>query len=77
MALADDIEQYGRAVDAGNISRDDAAEALVKASSGGLTQVGAGHLLDNCQTACAEYKQTFTGAARTLDKIYGLDDIQP
>lgn len=41
MALIDDIEFYGRAVDAGDISREAAVAALIKASGGDFTQFGA------------------------------------
>lgn len=77
MALIHDIEFYGRAVDAGEMTRDAAAAALAEASGGGLTLHGAGTSIDNWQTARAAYKREFGRAASTLDKIYGLDDIQP
>lgn len=77
MALIDDIEFYGRAVAAGEMTRDAAAQALADASSGGLTQIGAARAIDNWQTARADYTQVFKQAAATMDKIYGLDDIQP
>lgn len=41
MALIDDIEFYGRAVDAGDMPRPDAARALAEASGGGLALIGA------------------------------------
>jgi hypothetical protein len=75
MALIDDIEFYGRAVDAGDMTRDAAVTALME--GGSFTEVGAGSVIDNWQSARSEYKQTFSDAAATLDKIYGLDDIQP
>jgi hypothetical protein len=77
MALIDDIEFYGRAVDAGDMTRDAAAAALADTSGGGLTLHGAGESIDNWQAARPQYKQAFSTAARSLDKIYGLDDIQP
>jgi hypothetical protein len=77
MALIDDIEFYGRAVAAEEMTRATAVEALVKASDGGLTPQGAGESIDNWRTARGKYRQAFGQAARTLDKIYGLDDIQP
>jgi hypothetical protein len=77
MALIDDIEFYGRAVAAGEMTRDAAAQALAEASSGGLTLHGAGTAIDGWQTARGEYGRAFKGAAASLDKIYGLDDIQP
>jgi hypothetical protein len=77
MPLADDIEFYGRATDAGEMTRDAAAQALAAASDGGLTLHGAGDLIDNWQTARAKYREEFRRAARGLDEFYGLDDIQP
>ena len=41
MALIDDIEFYGRAVDAGELPRQRAAQLLARASNGGLTVAGA------------------------------------
>lgn len=77
MALIDDIEFYGRAVAAGDMTRDAATEALTLASNGGLTPTGAASVIDNWQTARADYSQVFKQAAAAMDKIYGLDDIQP
>jgi hypothetical protein len=77
MALIDDIEFYGRAVDAGDMTRDDAVRLLTEASNGGLTLVGAATSLDDWQTARAQFRKLFSDAAASLDKIYGLDDIQP
>lgn len=77
MALIDDIEFYGRAVDAGDMTRDNAVSLLAEASNGGLTPVGAATSLDNWQTARSQYQQEFGNAAASLDKIYGLDDIEP
>lgn len=77
MALIDDIEFYGRAVAAGEMTRDAAARALAEASGGGLALIGAGESIDNWQTARSQYRQAGRQAARMLDKIYDLDDIQP
>jgi hypothetical protein len=77
MALIDDIEFYGRAVAAGEMTRTDATQALADASNGGLTLHGAAESIDNWQTARAKYQQVGRQAAQALDKIYGLDDIQP
>lgn len=41
MALIDDIEFYGRAVDAGDMPHADAARLLAQNSNGGLTGAGA------------------------------------
>ncbi|MFF8432410.1 hypothetical protein ACF07Y_46315 [Streptomyces sp. NPDC016566] len=46
MPLFDDIEHYGRAVAAGDITCDAAVQALMEISSGGLTAVGAGTAID-------------------------------
>ncbi|MCX5253615.1 hypothetical protein OOK27_05430 [Streptomyces canus] len=46
MALIDDIEFYGRAVDAGELTRQRAAELLSRASRGGLTLAGAATAID-------------------------------
>ncbi|MFI2761385.1 hypothetical protein ACH5A3_21325 [Streptomyces echinatus] len=77
MALIDDIEFYGRAVTAGEMTRDAATQALADASEGGLTLHGAGESIDNWQTRRADYRKGLTRTARALDEIYGLDDIQP
>lgn len=47
MALIDDIEFYGRAVDAGDMPHPEAVRALVEASIGGLTPVGAERAIAN------------------------------
>ena len=47
MALIDDIEFYGRAVDAGEIPRRQAAELLARDSHGGLTTAGAQRAIDD------------------------------
>jgi hypothetical protein len=62
MALIDDIEFYGRAVDAGDMAREDAATALAEASNGGLTRLGAATALGNWQTARAGYENVFNQA---------------
>lgn len=77
MALIDDIEFYGRAVAAREMTRADAAQALANASKGGLTLYGAGKSIDNWKTQRAAYQAEMTRAAALMDKIYGLDDIQP
>lgn len=75
MALVDDIEFYGRAVAAGEMTRADAVRALVRDSGRGLTERGAADSIANWQTVRARYEQTFRDAAKALDRIYGLDDI--
>lgn len=55
MTLVDDIEFYGRAVDAGELTRQRAIELLVENSKGGLTIEGAAGLVDTWTTARARY----------------------
>jgi hypothetical protein len=47
VALIDDIEFYGRAVDAGEMPRKQAAELLARDSHGGLTVAGAQRAIDD------------------------------
>lgn len=76
MALVDDIEFFGRAVDAGDMPRDGAVAALAKASGGGLTEDGAATLIDGgWKTARGSYRQSMSEAAKGLDRIYGLEDL--
>lgn len=77
MALIDDIEFYGRAIAAGEMTRGTAVALLAEASGGGLTALGADITIDNWQAARGQYKTAARNAASALDKIYGLDDIQP
>jgi len=77
MALIHDIEFYGRAVGAGEMTRDAAAQALVERSGGGLTLIGVGGILDDWQNQRDSYAREFGKAAAGLDKAFGLDDIQP
>ena len=51
MALIDDIEFYGRAVDAGEMDRQRAVRLLAEASNGRLTELGAADYMDGWQTA--------------------------
>ncbi|MDX3230578.1 hypothetical protein [Streptomyces sp. ME19-01-6] len=51
MALIDDIEFYGRAVDAGEMDRQQAVRLLVEASNGRLGERGAAEYVDNWQDA--------------------------
>lgn len=51
MALIDDIEFYGRAVDAGDMTHTDAVRLLTQNSNGGLTEAGAAHQLAEWTTA--------------------------
>ncbi|MCX5598472.1 hypothetical protein OOK29_10005 [Streptomyces phaeochromogenes] len=57
MALADDIEFYGRAVADQTLTRAAAAQALARASGGGLTEYGAGMAIDQWKSVRAAYEQ--------------------
>lgn len=74
MALIDDIEFYGRAVDAGEMTRDTAAQALAEASNGGLTLTGA-------ETSIRDWKDTRAqlerGHADTVDALRALRNGRP
>ncbi|MFJ4703022.1 hypothetical protein ACIP5N_33210 [Streptomyces sp. NPDC088768] len=48
---ASDIETYGRAVDAGEVTLEEAVSALVAASEGDLAPLGAADLVANWSTA--------------------------
>lgn len=74
MALVDDVEFYGRAVDAGEMIRDQAAQLLAEASNGGLTVYGA-------ECAIAEWKTYRSRIQRlhfdTVDSIRALQNGRP
>ena len=55
--VVDDIERYGRAVEDGEMTLQDAVSALVAASKGGLAPLGAADLLANWKTAQSEYDE--------------------
>lgn len=65
MALIDDVEFYGRAVDAGEMERTTAAQLLVQASGGRLTELGAARWLDDWQGA----------RARLESQLFDIDDM--
>jgi hypothetical protein len=73
MALVDDIEYYGRAVDEGTTTRDAAVGALVEAGGGGLTRVGAGTAIDQWKTVRASYEQEFKRAGVEWARCHGID----
>ncbi|MFK0142456.1 hypothetical protein [Streptomyces murinus] len=50
-----DIEKYGRAVDDGEMTLQEAVTALVAVSDGGLAPLGAADLLVNWKAAHSEY----------------------
>jgi hypothetical protein len=62
MALVDNIEFYGRAAAAGDMTREAATAALVKASIGSLTETGAASLIADWQTARSRYENVFNQA---------------
>ncbi|MET4670817.1 hypothetical protein [Streptomyces sp. PvR018] len=68
MFIVDDIEFFGRAADAGDMTRDAAIRALAAASGGSLTELGAASLIDNWQTARADYEAAYETAADNLRK---------
>ncbi|MEU9420988.1 hypothetical protein [Streptomyces sp. NPDC048272] len=53
--MANDIEKYGRAVEVGEMTLQEAVSALVAARKGGLAPLGAADLLVNWKTARSEY----------------------
>lgn len=55
--VEDDIERYGRAVDAGEMTFQEGVSALVEARQGGLAPLGAADLLAHWKTARTEYAQ--------------------
>lgn len=74
MALIDDIEFYGRAAEAGDMSRPEAAQALAEASNGGLTLLGAERTIANWQSA----RERLEGQlADTVDSIRALQNGKP
>lgn len=66
MSLADDIEFYGRAVDAGDITHSEATRLLARDSHGGLTEAGAADCIARWTTMCATYAALARQAADTL-----------
>jgi hypothetical protein len=73
MALVDEIENFGRAVDDGTLTRAEAASALVQASAGSLTEVGAGIAIDSWKTARATYDAEFKKAGVLWARCNGID----
>lgn len=74
MALIDDIEFYGRAVDAGELDRTEAARLLTEASNGGLTEVGAGTAIDKWATTRTRLERQH---ADTVDTLRALRNGKP
>ncbi|MFD3336076.1 hypothetical protein ACFWV1_26030 [Streptomyces sp. NPDC058700] len=74
MALIDDIEFYGRAVDAGELDRATATRLLAEASNGGLTQRGAESSIAEWSTTRARMEQL---RADTVDTLRALHNGKP
>lgn len=69
MALIDDIEFYGRAVAAGELDRDRAAELLARDSGGFFTVPCAASWLDRWESARARLDQMASDVFHTLKAI--------
>ena len=69
MALIDDIEFYGRAVDAGELTPQHAAELLSRASNGGLTPAGAATAIDDWDGMRDRMRSLAADAVDTLRAI--------
>ena len=74
MPLIDDIEFYGRAVDAGEMPRDQAARLLAEASNGGITELGAYSCIDKWATTRSRLESI---AADTVDMLRAIDNGRP
>ena len=74
MALIDEIERLGRAVDEGSLPHDEAVAALVEASEGGLTEAGASDLVDHWSVARSQYtdlvQRARSGLTDALNDLY-------
>lgn len=72
--LIDVIEELGAAVAAGTLDSDLACDQLQQRSDGGLTARGAREMIDNWQSARAEYKRgreiARSGLVRSLNQVY-------
>jgi hypothetical protein len=60
MALVDDIERLGRAVETGKAMQPEAVRELMKLADGGLTERGATEEIDDWQGARARYQAVTT-----------------
>ncbi|MGY0062798.1 hypothetical protein ACWY4P_40735 [Streptomyces sp. LZ34] len=74
MALIDDVEFYGRAVDAGEMDRPQAVRLLAEASNDGLTELGAARWLDDWQGARARLESQLFDVH---DAIRALENGRP
>lgn len=73
MALADDIEHYGNAVDNGALTRGEAARQLAEVSNGGLTEMGAATAIDGWKNARATYEAEGRRAGINWARANGID----
>ncbi|MFF6903489.1 hypothetical protein [Streptomyces hydrogenans] len=74
MALIDDIEFYGRSVEAGELDRPTATRLLVEASNGGLTQLGAEISIARWSSTRAQLEKQY---ADTVDALRALENGKP
>ncbi|MGW2520549.1 hypothetical protein ACWC09_26740 [Streptomyces sp. NPDC001617] len=74
MALIDDIEFYGRAVDADEMTRPDATRLLAEASNGGFTLLGAERAIHDWKDARARIERLH---ADTVDTMRALRNGKP
>ncbi|PPS89602.1 hypothetical protein [Streptomyces sp. MH60] len=74
MALINDIEFYGRAVDAEELSPEEAARQLADSSRGGLTPRGAAQILADWRGALERYER---GHADTTTVLRALRNGRP
>ena len=74
MALMDDVEFYGRAVDAGEMPRADAIRHLVEAANGGLTERGAETWLNEWATSRERME---AAVADNVDALRALRNGRP
>jgi hypothetical protein len=65
MAFVDDIEYYGTLAESGELTPQDAAQALVSAHPGEITPVGALSMIQNHRSARASYEH-ICDAAQSL-----------
>ncbi|MFV2172311.1 hypothetical protein ACFHW2_11985 [Actinomadura sp. LOL_016] len=74
MGFFDLVEMLGEAVDAGLISRADAARELIERSpQAKLTESGAAHYLGNHRTARADARERMTGVEILLGCFHDLE----
>lgn len=69
--LCDLVEDLGRRVQSGQLSRETAIQWVFEFSDGGLTLLGAESALDRWKTLRAGYAEVFCRARAALDQIDG------